>query len=42
MKGTRVDLTFAEHRGFWTWAMVEVLRRTGIRIEELTELTITR
>jgi hypothetical protein len=35
----RVDLTFAEHRGFWTWAMVEVLRHTGIRIEELTELT---
>jgi hypothetical protein len=36
---TRIDLTFAEHRGFWTWAMVEVLRHTGIRIEELTELT---
>lgn len=36
---TRIDLTFVEHRGFWTWAMVEVLRHTGIRIEELTELT---
>ena len=36
---TRVDLTLAEHRAFWTWAMVEVLRHTGIRIEELTELT---
>lgn len=36
--GTRRDLTFEEHRGFWTWAMVEVLRHTGIRIEELTEL----
>jgi hypothetical protein len=36
---TRIDITFAEHRGFWTWAMVEVLRHTGIRIEELTELT---
>jgi Phage integrase family len=34
----RRDLTFEEHRGFWTWAMVEVLRHTGIRIEELTEL----
>ncbi len=33
------DLSFDEHRGFWTWAMVEVLRHTGIRIEELTELS---
>src|SRR5262249_60926475 len=31
--GKRRDLTFEEHRGFWTWAMVEVLRHTGIRIE---------
>lgn len=30
---------FEEHRGFWTWAMIEVLRHTGIRIEELTELS---
>ncbi len=37
--GRRRDLTFAEHRAFWTWAMVEVLRHTGIRIEELTELS---
>lgn len=37
--GNRRDLTFEEHRGFWTWAMVEVLRHTGIRIEELTELS---
>ena len=37
--GPRQDLTFEEHRGFWTWAMVEVLRHTGIRIEELTELS---
>jgi integrase len=35
----RRDLTFEEHRGFWTWAMVEVLRHTGVRIEELTELS---
>ena len=35
----RRDLTFEEHRAFWTWAMVEVLRHTGIRIEELTELS---
>jgi len=33
------DLSFEEHRGFWTWAVVEVLRHTGIRIEELTELS---
>ena len=37
--GRRRDLTFEEHRGFWTWAMVQVLRLTGIRIEELTELS---
>jgi hypothetical protein len=37
--GPRRDLTFEEHRGFWTWAMVEVLRHTGIRIEELGELS---
>ena len=37
--GRRRDLTFEEHRGFWTWAMIEVLRHTGIRIEELTELS---
>jgi hypothetical protein len=28
--GKRRDLTFEEHRGFWCWAMVEVLRHTGI------------
>jgi hypothetical protein len=37
--GQRRDLTFEEHRGFWTWAMVGVLRLTGVRIEELTELS---
>lgn len=37
--GRRRDLTFEEHRAFWTWAMVEVLRHTGLRIEELTELS---
>jgi hypothetical protein len=35
----RRDLTFEEHRAFWTWAMVEVLRHTGLRIEELSELS---
>ncbi len=37
--GKRRDLTLEEHRGFWAWATVEVLRHTGIRIEELTELS---
>ena len=37
--GQRRDLTLEEHRGFWAWAVVEVLRHTGIRVEELTELS---
>lgn len=37
--GKRRDLVFEEHRAFWTWATVEVLRMSGIRIEELTELS---
>jgi hypothetical protein len=28
--GRRVDLSKAEDRAFWTWAIVEVLRHTGI------------
>ncbi len=37
--GARRDLTHEEHLAFWAWATVEVLRHTGIRIEELLELT---
>jgi Phage integrase family len=37
--GKRRDLTLEEHRGFWSWAAIEVLRHSGIRIEELTELS---
>jgi hypothetical protein len=37
--GRRRDLTLQEHRAFWSWAAIEVLRHTGIRIEELTELS---
>jgi integrase-like protein len=37
--GRRRNLTFEEHRAFWCWATIEVLRHTGIRIEELTELS---
>jgi hypothetical protein len=33
------DLTLEEHQAFWTWAAVHVLRHSGIRIEELTELS---
>jgi integrase len=34
-----VNVTQAEADGFWGWAIVETLRHTGIRIEELLELT---
>ena len=37
--GKHRDLTLEEHKAFWTWAAVQVLRHTGIRIEELTELS---
>jgi len=37
--GRRRDLGLEEHRAFWTWAAVEVLRHTGVRIEELAELS---
>ena len=37
--GRRRDLTFEEERAFWGWATIEVLRATGIRIEELVEMT---
>ena len=37
--GRRIDLLVAEEQAFWTWAAIEVLRHTGIRIEELIELT---
>jgi site-specific recombinase XerD len=37
--GERHDLTLREHRAFWSWAAVEVLRHTGMRVEELTELS---
>ncbi|MBO3742666.1 hypothetical protein [Actinoplanes flavus] len=33
-------LTKEEDAEFWEWAYVEVLRHTGIRVEELVELTI--
>src|SRR5262249_9542783 len=37
--GQRRDLSHEESAAFWSWATVEVLRHTGIRIEEMLELT---
>jgi len=37
--GKRHDLTWEEDHAFWTWAIIEVLRSTGVRAEELLELT---
>ena len=33
------NLSAEEHAAFWAWAAIEVLRHTGIRIEELSELS---
>jgi len=35
----RRHLTVEEDHAFWAWAVVEVLRATGIRVEELQELS---
>lgn len=37
--GRRRDLAWEEDHAFWTWAIVEVLRSTGVRAEELLELS---
>jgi hypothetical protein len=37
--GKRRDLTREEDFAFWTWAITEVLRLTGVRVEELLELS---
>jgi len=37
--GRQRHLNLEEDQAFWAWAIVEVLRNTGIRVEELTELT---
>ena len=37
--GKRRNLTREEDSAFWAWAAIEVLRHTGIRLEELTELS---
>jgi integrase len=33
------NVTEAEDDAFWTWAVIETLRHTGVRIEELLEIT---
>lgn len=37
--GPRFDAEREEDNAFWCWAVIEVLRRTGARVEELLELT---
>ncbi|MFF4392172.1 hypothetical protein ACFY0G_36265 [Streptomyces sp. NPDC001552] len=37
--GPPVNLVAAEEEAFWTWAVVHTLRLSGVRIEELLELT---
>lgn len=37
--GTSRNLSFEEDSAFWTWALIETFRHTGIRCEELLELT---
>ena len=39
--GEKLAPTRAAERGFWVWAVVEILRLTGIRQEELLELSQT-
>jgi hypothetical protein len=39
MTGARRDLFREEGHAFWAWAVVEVLRATGMRVEELLELS---
>jgi len=37
--GKRRNLSREEDQAFWTWAIIEVLRATGVRVEELLELS---
>lgn len=37
--GQTHDLITEEDDAFWSWAVIEVLRHTGVRLEELLELT---
>ncbi|MFJ9914713.1 tyrosine-type recombinase/integrase [Actinacidiphila glaucinigra] len=37
--GKAVNVTLAEDTTFWQWAIVETFRHTGVRVEELLELS---
>ena len=37
--GEIIDVGHREHEAFWAWAVIEILRHTGVRIEELLEIT---
>jgi len=37
--GSRRNLTLEDDQAFWAWACVEVFRHTGVRIEEMLEIT---
>ena len=37
--GKRRNLTTEEDHAFWAWAAIEVLRATGVRVEELVQLS---
>ena len=38
-RGLRRNLTLEAEKAFWAWACVEVFRHTGVRIEEMLEIT---
>lgn len=37
--GEQIDVAETEDDAFWTWAIIETLRHTGVRVEELMEIT---
>lgn len=37
--GKLLNATFREDEMFWAWAVIETLRHTGVRLEELLEIT---
>jgi len=39
--GERIDQTLAEDRAFWTWAAINTFYYSGVRLEELVEITQT-
>lgn len=38
-QASRIDVVALEEDGFWAWAVIETFRHTGVRLEELLELT---